>query len=273
MNKHAYTYTILQYRHDVWSGECMNVGVLVYCPDLSYLKLRIRSGGARLSNAYPGIDRSALLHDMRELERWFDRKNNERGSEWIWRSAHDIGLHLLGNDDSSLRWHLDASGVTNNPEAIHEQLFQRLVVKHDPEPGRMPRSDEQVFEVVKSKLKTAEVLSRMEPHTVRSSYSEVTFEHSFKNGKWHCLQAISLDSADAEQMQRKAERWAGVLVGISEAPEPFTVYLVTGKPSQSELLRQYERMMELLRHAPTRPVVLDEDESDEVARRIAGAAH
>lgn len=248
----------------------MNVGVLVYCPDLGYLKLQTRTGGSRLSNAFPGINRKALLHDMRELERWFDRKCSERGSEWMWRSAHDVGLRLLGDDDSSFRWHLNGTGVTNDPASTQDQLFHRFVTQHDPEPGRVPRTDEQVFEVVRSKLKTSEILSRMEPHTVRSNYSEFTFEHSFRNGRWHCIQAISLDSADAEQMQRKAERWAGVLVGISEAPEPFTVYMVTGRPTKADLTKQYERMMELLRHAPTKPLVLDEEEADEIGRRIIG---
>ncbi len=37
MEKHSFTFAILQYRHDVWSGEAMNVGVLLASPELGYL--------------------------------------------------------------------------------------------------------------------------------------------------------------------------------------------------------------------------------------------
>lgn len=269
MKTHAYTYSILQYRHDAWTGECMNVGVLLYCPGVKFLQLRTRSGGTRISAAYPGIDRSSLLHDMREMERWFARKSKEPGSDWLYRSAYDIGTSLLGQDDSSFRWHLNGSGVTSNPNATLDQLFERFVTRYDAISSRNPRTDDQVFETVKVQLNQAELLSRVEAHTVSSAISEVTFEHSIKNGKWHCIQAISLDSADDDQMQRKAERWAGKLVGIQDAPEDFVVYMVTGRPADRHLNRQYSRMLELLRHAPTSPVVIEEEQSDTLVKKLA----
>lgn len=269
MNRSAYTYTILQYRHDVWSGECMNVGILLFCPAAQHVGFKFRSGGARLSNAFPGINRSALLHDLKEMERWFERRATRPFDIWMWKTAIELGQSLLGDDDSSFRWNLNGSGITNDPEKTIQDLFDRFVMQYDISPARTPRTDEQVFDVVKAKLKRAELLSRMEPHTVKTKYAEFTFDHAFKNGKWHCIQAISLDSADEDKMQRKAERWAGKLVGLMEAAERPKVYMITGKPSDASLQGKYKRMIEFLRHNPADPVVLDEAQSDTLVQDLS----
>ena len=171
MKRSAYTYTVLQYRHDVWSGECLNVGALIFCPDFKFVDFKFRSGGSRLSNAYPGINRSALLQDLKEMSAWFDRRASLPSDMWMWRSALQLGQYLIGDDDSSFRWNLNGSGTTNDPKKTMGQLFDRFVMQHDVAPGRTPRSDEQVFETVKGKLKRAQLLSRMEQYTVRTQFT------------------------------------------------------------------------------------------------------
>lgn len=269
MSRCAYTYTILQYRHDVWSGECMNVGVLFFCPQASHVDFKFRSGGTRLSSAYPGMNRSALLQDLKEMSRWFDRCASRPSDIWMWKSAIELGQSLLGDDDSSFRWSLNGSGTTNDPEKTAAQIFDRFVMHYDVAPSRSSRTDEQVFETVKRKLKRAQLLSRMESYTVRTKFSEVTFDHAIKNGKWHCIQAISLDSADEDKMQRKADRWAGKMVGLLEAEKVPQVYLVTGKPADCRLQGKYEKMTDWLRHNPAKPIVIDEDKSEALISRLA----
>ncbi|MDD7973921.1 DUF3037 domain-containing protein [Roseinatronobacter alkalisoli] len=269
MNRSAYTYTVLQYRHDAWSGECMNVGILFFCPKSQYVDFKFRRGGSRLSNAYPSLNRSALLQDLKEMSRWFDRRASQPSDMWMWKSALELGHSLLGDDDSSFRWNLDGSGTTNDPEKTISLLFERFVMRYDAVPGRSPRTDEQVFDTVKDKLKRAQLLNRMESYTVRTKFTEVTFEHAIKNGKWHCIQAISLDSADADNMQRKAERWAGKMVGLLEADNVPQVYLVTGKPTEAYLQSKYEKMTEWLRHNPANPVVIEEEQSETLISRLA----
>lgn len=247
----------------------MNVGVLFFCQDSQYVDFKFRSGGSRLSNAYPGIDRSALLQDLKEMSTWFERRAARPSDMWMWKSALHLGQSLLGDDDSSFRWNLDGSGATDDPEKTIGQLFDRFVMRYDTPHGRTPRSDEQVFEAIKGQLKRAKLLSRMESYTVRTKFTEVTFDHCIKNGKWHCVQAISLDSANEEHMQRKAERWAGKLVGLLEVEAVPQVYLVTGKPTEPKLQRKYEKMTDWLRHNPANPVVIDEEQSENLVSRLA----
>ena len=83
MTRSAFTYSVLQYRHDVWSGECMNVAVLLLSQKSRFVDFKFRSGGSRLSNAYPGINRSALLQDLKELKRWFERRSIQPSDIWM----------------------------------------------------------------------------------------------------------------------------------------------------------------------------------------------
>lgn len=247
----------------------MNVGVLLHCPSANFLRLTTRDGGTRVTDAYPDIDRTALLHDLREMERWFEKRSLEACSDWLFRSALEIGAHLTGTDDSGFRWYLDGSGVTASPDAALKRLFDRFVTRYDSVSDRQARSDEQVFETVRTNLNAVHLLNRLESHTISSEVSEVKFDHAIKNGKWHCIQPISFDSANSEQMQRKAERFAGKLVGIQAAPKDFVVYMVTGRPTKYELEPHYRRMIELLRHAPTQPEVIEEENSGLLVAKLA----
>lgn len=74
-------------------------------------------------------------------------------------------------------------------------------------------------------------------------------------------------------MQRKAERWAGKLVGLLEAKEMPQVYMVTGKPSDQQLQEKYSKMIEFLRHNPAEPVVIDEEQSETLVQRLSALSH
>jgi Protein of unknown function (DUF3037) len=258
----SYTYTVLQYRHDVWSGEALNLGVLFYCPKSRYLSLKCRTGKGRIAKAFPTLDHTALRLVVKGLEQRFEHLLGMPGLfPPRFETALDWATSVLVADDSSLVWRGNGSGISACPEKEHEELFSRLVSQYDLEEGRDAISDEMVYERIRARLQVAELLDRVSPHIVQSEFATITFDCALKNGVWHCVQPISLDSADADRMQAKAFKWAGQMQGIQNEVG-IKPYFITGKPRDLSLMPKYDQMKKLLAASPLSPVVIDIDHAD-----------
>jgi hypothetical protein len=269
MSEYAYSYAILQYRHDVWVGEALNLGVLLYCEQARFLRLRARTGQGRLANAYPDLDHGALREAVKALGRRFDKIMTRSGLLLPPGTAIDVGRGVLHPDDSSISWGMTGSGVAANPEKVLEKLYVRFVGKYDQAANREVRTDEMVFEAVRNKLVTAELDQKLQRHVVKSKFASIPFEHAIKNGIWHVIQPLSFDSADEDRMLDKAAKWAGRLQSISECEGNVRPYFVTGKPSISALVPQYKRMVDFLRASPLQPVVMDEAHAGDLFATVA----
>ncbi|MEA5162054.1 DUF3037 domain-containing protein [Cereibacter johrii] len=273
MTKHAYSYAVLQYRHDVWVGEALNAGVLLFSESARFLKLKTRTGQGRLAQAYPDLDHGAFREAVKALARRFDRIAATSGLLLPSGSALEVGQKVLQLDDSSLAWGMTGSGVTLDPDEALTNLFGRFVGRYDKAIGREPRTDEMVFEAVRRKLELAELYGRVQPQVVRSKYASIHFKHTIENGALHVIQPVSFDSADAENMLDKAAKWAGRLQSIKELDGKVRPYFVTGRPTDHALMEQYDKMVALLLASPLRPVVMHEERAGELVAKIEEQLH
>lgn len=284
MMKMKYSYAILQYRHDFWSGEALNVGVLLFCRSAGYLSLKTRKSGGRLFAAYPELDRTALTEDLKDIRREFDKLSTSIAQDSLFcidlPSLDDQGrddvrmlaFHVLKQDSSSLRWTNFGAGVTVDPTTAHEALMERYVLRHEKERDEVRRDDDEVFEVVKPKLTAAGIADRLESHTVSAPLLKVEFKHAIKNGIWHCVQPLSFDLTTEKGMLEKANNWTGKLYYLKDQPN-FRAYLLTGRPSTTSLVRTYQNVLGMLRNAPTGPHVIEEDQSSHLVDQLAAAVH
>lgn len=268
MTKYAYSYAILQYRHDVWVGEALNVGVLMFSEKARFLKLKARSGRGRLASAYPDLDHSALRDAVKALGRRFEQIATNSGLFMPSGGALDVGRKVLVPDDSSLSWGMTGAGVADDLEQALERVYERFVARYDQAAGREVRTDEMVFEAVRRKLEVAELYNRVQPHVVRSQFAAIPFDHAIENGAWHVIQPLSFDSADEERMLDKAAKWAGRLQSISNCEESVRPYFVTGAPRNDSLMSQYHKMVEFLRASPLEPVVMHEAQAGDLVAKV-----
>lgn len=273
MTKHAYSYAVLQYRHDVWVGEALNAGVLLYSESARFLRLKARTGQGRLAQAYPNLDHSAFREAVKALARRFDKIASTSGLFLPSGGALEVGHKVLLPDDSSLSWGMTGSGVAVDPEEALNRTYARFVGRYEKDAGREVRTDEMVFETVRRKLELAELYERVQPHVVRSKFATIQFKHTIENGALHVIQPVSFDSADADHMLDKAARWAGKLQSIADLDGKVRPYFITGRPSDDVLMEQYTKMIGLLRASPLDPVVMDEEFAGDLVARIEERLH
>lgn len=187
MTQHPYTYTILRYVHDARTGEMLNVGIILHVAPERRLLARLRSGFGRVKAAFPDLDGEAFKHALRAVERGIRAVEEEMDATRLLSGDGDAVSHArraLPADDSSLQWSTLGSGLTDNPVATLDRLFERLVRRYDERIVRR-RGDEEVWRPVREKLAERNVVVPFEEKVVTSDLDSITFKHAWKNGQWH----------------------------------------------------------------------------------------
>jgi len=265
-----YTYVLLRYRHDPLAGECVNVGVVLHSAATAFVGVRVRKTMGRLGKVFPGISRSDLSASLNAIERAVvalaPSPDGGLFSPDI-ADAAELARRSLPADDSSYIWGELCSGMADDPERTLDYLYRRFVSRFD-EDATVRRDDAAVWQPVRDRLSMRNVLHRLEPKTIVSPIDEVQFAYAWKNGSWHCYQALSFDLASSETIREKAARWSGHMLGASKSPDGVKPYFIVGAPGDEALEPDYRRAIALLRASPLAPSVYEEDDVDELIDEI-----
>lgn len=272
-NQYSYTYSVLRYVHDVATGEFVNVGVALYASQARYLGAICRTTYGRLNKVFPGVNAEHFKTLMRYIQTNFEEQGERLESELPLTapsSVLEIAHTVLPKDDSSLQWSPAGSGRTDDPAQALEKLFNRMVMRYEERQVSNSRTDDDVWRHFKRDLEKRQILQYFQPKTISVQDDEVEFQHSWKNGKWHCLEPISFDLAGADSIREKAHKWFGQLASVHGAADPFKVYLLVGAPQQENLQPAFQRAMSMLRRIPGEKEIVLEGDAWGLAARIAG---
>jgi hypothetical protein len=275
--KLPYTYTVLRYVHDTTAAEFVNVGVVLHCAPRRCLGAKLRHTHRRLSALFPDLDSGAFRSSMTAIERALKAAAEAYRKDDLFRSNADavrLARSVLPADDSSLQWSPVGSGLTADPGAELDRLFARLVASYDERHERR-RSDADVWRPVRERLDRAKLTAKLREKVIRGADDTLEFKHAWKNGIWHCYEALSFDLADADGIKRKAREWMGHLTAVRDTREKFKPYFIVGAPTNAKLLPAYRDAMAILRKSPVETEVFPEAEADKLVAIIEAdlAAH
>lgn len=271
MTKTAYSYTVLRYVHDTTTGEFINAGVVLLARDLRYLDVRMRHTHGRLSAMFPDLDREAFKSSVRVIERAVKDLAATYAKDDLFPLPGDalaMARSVLPHDDSSLQWSPVGGGLTSDPTATLEHLFERLVARYDSKAERIKRTDEDVWRPVKERLDRAGISAQLRPTVIHGRVDEIKFEHAWKNGVWHCYEPLSFDLADAEYIKDKARRWSGFLSTVRDAADQFKPIFIVGAPHDEKLMPAFTTAVEILRNSPVPPDIFAESDVDQLAAQM-----
>jgi len=265
-----YTYTVLRYVHDTATAEFVTVGVVLNCPKSLFLGAKLRKTYGRLSKLFPDLDASAFKSSMNTIEKALNAAALNYSKDCLFPRAGDalaFARSIVPTDDSSLQWSPVGSGLTTNPEQQLEKLYLRLVANYDEKPERT-RSDADVWRPVREKLDQAHLSSKLIEKTIHADADEIEFKHAWKNGIWHCYEALSFDLSDADHIKDKARRWMGHLSAVRDSREAFKPYFVVGAPADPKLRPAFKDALAILRKSPVATEIFQESETDQLVAQI-----
>lgn len=270
MNKQAYSYSVLRYVHDVTTGEFVNVGLALYCPALHYVNATCRTTSKRLTPLFPSLDSHVFRALMRKVQTRFEALHDEVSSQLelrLYSSVMELAQSVIPQDDSALQWAPMGSGLTSDPDAALEQLFDRFVMKHDETSTVHRRNDEQVWKNFSRELEQQQVLKHFQPKTFTTADDEIKFDRAWKNGVWHCLAPVSFDLANPESIRDKAHKWLGQITSVNSVD--LKLYFLVGEPSQADLKPVYQSALNILKKASSLAEVFTETEAGDLSHRLA----
>lgn len=270
MNKtFKYTYSVLRYRHDPLADEQVNVGMLLHSPDCRFADFRVRDTFGRFRAMYPDLDGEAFRQTLKAIERSFRKVSEGDGSHLLapLQDAASLARKALPDDGSSFVWGDQGFGITTDPTAEFERLFERFVAHYDKE-KRLTRADADIWRPVREMLASRNLSNRLQKKVIRSPVDAVEFEHAWKNGTWHVYEPLSFDLASEATIKDKARRWVGQLTTVVGTAETFTPHFVVGKPNANELLPAYEAAIGILKTSPIPPEIVEEEHISSLVDRM-----
>lgn len=282
--KFRFDYCLLQYEHNPWLKERLNIGVLLHSEEANYLQLVTRSWDGRISQSYPNLEKANFTEDLKQIERSvrnyfrteFTQPSLLPSTEFMvaWaRSEHEslrLGRLLSPDMDSSYRWVSGGVGVCSSLDKKLEQLFQRFVSSYDKPKHDSNRSDSQVWSTFSSKLSERKLDQFIEADkTVSTDLGPVKFHAGYKNGALHVIQPLSFDLKDEEQVGAKAARWAGYAEAVrSYSAGNIQPHFVLGHPCREMLESSFQRARKYLGKITGHDNVVTEENSDQFVDMI-----
>lgn len=276
MNIQPYEYTVLKYVHDPVASECLNIGILVLAHNEGrvFLDSRFEQRYGRLSEAFSGFDGESFRRFVSRLQRQVDQISARFQQAQLFvaepPSLEGLLKELIPDAGMSFRYGDLGAGITDEPSSELNRLFHRFVTSQYEKKQLNNRTDETVWNTFKSPLKARRVLDRLVEKTFTADEFEYTFNHAFKNGKWHVLESASFDYVDVEGLKRKATNYLGIGTALAGNPEMGKLYLLLGKPSREAHLEKYNRAKRLLSdHLQIEHELIEEDKAEELASKVA----
>jgi|GEM_PF-3387444 len=279
-----YTYCLLQYEHDPWLKERLNIGVLVFGSSEKYIRLKTRSWDGRILSAYPNLEKVNFTEDLKQVKRSVEKfalKSlkkpslfvNIKQTELIGKAeqkAFYLAKMLSPDVDSSYRWDFGGVGLCSSLDEKTDQLFTRYVTSYDKPKIDSARSDEEVWSTLRNKLAERELVKFIEQDkVVRSDLGNVKFHASYTNGALHVIQPLSFDLNDEDNIGNKAAKWAGYAQSInSYSGNKVKTHFLLGRPTKNRLMNSFDRANAFLEKMSANGNVITEENSAQFADTI-----
>lgn len=275
-----YEYKILKYVHDSFTGECLNIGLVLYSKQAAFFRIKLLNRYSRLTSVFPDLDGKHFYKYINSLQNQFDlislKINSKQLSMFqsLPNDVDDLVRAVLPIDDSAVQFGPSRGGVAGNLEIAFADLYLRLIESYLPIDDLQTRSDREIWQVYYEHIRPTLSHKALHEMTISTATSEVTFEHAWRNGRVNALQPISFDLQNPLSIQRKSHQWFGTSVILSSSSDIGLIYFLLGSPKKEDE-RQYKAYLiarDLLssKEYSTKIKVVEEDEAPQFMEEISG---
>jgi Protein of unknown function (DUF3037) len=137
-DRSAFQYTILRVVPRIERGECMNVGVVLFCPQRRYIGARIELDAARLQAFAPDLEPDSLRPHLDAIAAVIDGDGD--AGELARLSPSERFGWVAASSSTVIQPSAVHTGLTDDPPRTLEHLFTALVpiTVHTGESERRP---------------------------------------------------------------------------------------------------------------------------------------
>jgi hypothetical protein len=273
-----FQYAVLRYMHDVTTGEFLNVGLALYSPAAKYFQARLLPHFRRITTTFPEADGEFYRRYVSHLQTIANRLSDEINHGQLSLLDDDatsfeaLLAQILTPDDSSLYFGQIYGGTADNLDEFFDQFYDRMVTRYLSAPERASRDDEAIWNVYRRHLQAADVVHQLRPHLFQTRFDPIPLAHSWKNGHWNAIEAVSFDLVQPSSIQRKASQWFGDIHALSTSPDWGRLYLLLGAPRQdsANFKRAYKNAKLMITDSDLHVDLVEEADAEEFAQKMRG---
>lgn len=240
-----YSYQILRYIPDQVTGEFVNVGMVLFCPETKYLYAQMLEKSGRIKAVFPTVNNRMLMGRLAAFTKAIKNISSDQKSLNLIKNIEEVTKCILAPDDSALQFSMVETGIDINIKNAFNYLYNRLITKYEtPEPTKYLTDSDVWRNEYKTYFKEFEDRKLLVSHKVKTKGKiEINFDYAIKNGKWNYLEPVTFDLSNKSNITDKVFRWMGKLEELGQSDESFNLYLLSKMPEDDDLAAFiYERL-------------------------------
>jgi hypothetical protein len=266
-----YQYQVIRYVHDHFTGEYVNVGVILYSPEAKFLACKITVRYQRVTNMFPEANGkwiSQILQNIRQQVNSVSQQFNELFTPSD--SLEMITGVILPADNGAIQLTEIRQGIDVDMKAALTDLFKSQVEKYlINKVDKESLLDEDVWRTkYKIYFEKYGIEKRLRVHDVKVPKDVISFQKSWKNEIWHCYEPLSFYLKEKDSIKAKVYKWAGQLKGLAQAEEQLHLTLLTSiSPRHKDLAPFIDEYLKVSSKNLKVDIITD-DKAESLAKQI-----
>lgn len=268
-----YYYQVLRYLHDQFTGEFVNLGVIVYSPEHEYLKAKVTNRFTRITSLFPEAKGKFIVDSAKYLETRINQKIAPQLSQLFHPSANleTITSNILKRDDSALQLSPVLKAIDIDLDAATSYLFETLVNKYLPDEGGTKRlNDEEVWRnKYKAYFDKYKISDRLISHSIKTQNDVFSFEKAWKNEIWHFYEPLSFDLKREITLKDKVYRWVGKINKLTHSSEYIHLTFLASIPKKHQSLANFVKTSLHIENKIIHVDIVFESDAEHLAKQIS----
>lgn len=266
-----YQYQIIRYVHDHFTGEFVNVGVVIFSKEHQFLGCKTIRKYQRITHLFPEAQGKTIARILRSIEQGIQAESKKLNELFSLPDQLDaIVNQVVSNDNNAFQFTSPKTAIDIDLEAALNDLYLQLVEKYylnDYDKQRL--SDEDVWKLkYKSHFEKYGVTSRLKSHEIKVPNDSIIFGMSWKNEIWHSYEPLSFELKRKDSIKEKVYKWAGKLQALKQADEPLHISFLTSiNPKHKELMSFVKEYLQAS-NGNLKIDVITEDQAENFAKSI-----
>ncbi len=266
-----YQYQIIRYVHDHFTGEFVNVGVVVYSKEEKFLSSKTISRYQRVNQLFPDANGKWIIKVLHHFNSGVQKASKELNELFTpSEKLEHLTNAILSKDNNAIRLSETKFAIDMDLNAALDGLYYSQVEKYE---GRKADSksllDEDIWKFkYKQYFEKYGIDKRLQIHEVQVPKDIISFEKSWKNEIWHCYEPLSFVLQEKDAIKDKVYKWAGKLQGLQQANEKLTLTLLTSIAPDHQDLTPFIKNYLMIDSPNIKVKLITEDQAENLAKEI-----
>lgn len=267
-----YQYQLVRYVHDHFTGEFVNIGIVLYAQEDKFLKGQFIQSFNRVTHMFPGANSAFLKRSVHQIEQSIEQIAAQLNELFL--PSNDLAAITQGifqKEDSGIQFGPINYGIDLQLDAALNRLFQVQIDKyiiHKADSGSMP--DEDVWKkCYKAHFEKYGILHHLNQHKVSIPKDVLVFDRAWKNDIWHCFEPLSFKIKEEDAIKDKVYKWAGKLKGLAHADEKIHLVLMASIDDSHITMKPFIEEYLNINTEQLKVEFITDEQADDFARQLS----